>query len=179
MRAPRLCQQRTSKWGGFPSTRRKAVQFLAPALGLFMSVAPAAASANMIDPGTQDALRSVTIADPGSLQQDTWEEVLLWYLMWLHEHVGGDPESLEFVLTAQCMTMVTDFYTKHGMPTGMSEAERAQFREVVEATNEHLDSAPSWLSPTDIARFRTTLRMMYEAVGGDPDILPFSVTRPI
>jgi hypothetical protein len=172
MRAPRLCRKSTSKRGGSPSTRRKAVQILAPALGLFMSVASAAASANIIDPARQDALRSVTIAGSGTLQQDTWEDIFLWYLVWLHQRIGGDPASLQYVLTAQCMTMVSDFYVKHGMPEEMSEDELAQFRAVLEVTSDHLDSAPSWLSPSAIANFRLTLRMMYTAVGGDPDTLP-------
>lgn len=168
MRAPRLCSQRTSKWGGLPNTGRNTSRILTRLLAL--------GAASFGAPALAHAESSAIHERPAQFvahmeQQSEWEDVLLWYLIWLYETLGGDPATLQNTPPVQCMDRVSDLYTKAGMTPGLTESERSAFREIVEDLWNHLDGAPPDFNTLTLARFYENLRRMYSDVGGNPDTL--------
>lgn len=169
MRTPRLYQKRTTNRGGLPDDNRLARRLAA--VLVFVCVAPATASATVADPAparSQTSSVSDTLA-----QSDPWEDILRWYLLWIYQNLGGDPNLLVHQPVVECMGGVVDYYTKHGIPTGLEDSQRGDFRLVIEGLLAHLANAPQGLvSPQNIQSLIIALQMMYADVGGDPDTLP-------
>ena len=168
MRAPRLCSQRTSNWGGLPNTGRNASRILTHLLAL--------GAAGIGAPALAHAETSVVHERPARIvahmeQQSEWEDVLLWYLIWLYQTLGGDPATLQNTPPVQCMDRVSDLYSKVGVTPGLTEGERSEFRGVVEGLWSHLESAPPDFNAPSLTRFYDALRRMYTDVGGNPDTL--------
>lgn len=170
MRAPRCYRQRTSNRGGLQSARRNAVLVLASALGLLMGIAPAAASASMSVAPVEAGPGYSTIGSSPVLQ-DSWEDTLYWYLVWIHQHVGGDPTDLDYIQTVQCMVIISDFYDKNGMPPGLTDDELAGIRGAISAIYDLLASPPPDYPVDAIVSFKATLNRMSEAIGGDAGAL--------
>jgi hypothetical protein len=131
-----------------------------------MSVAPAAASASMSVRPVETEPASSTIGSSPVLQ-DSWEDTLYWYLVWIHQHIGGDPTDLQFIQTVQCMVIVSDFYNKNGMPPGLTADELNGLRSAIRAVYDLLANPPPGYPVESIVSFKATLDLMYEAVGGD------------
>lgn len=173
MRAPRSSQP-TSNWGGSQRTRRKAVQILTALIvgvgTLATSAVPALASLSTPARPVRGDLESTTTILGDVRDDDEFETLLLWYLLWLYEILGGDPATLTDLPPDQVMASVATFYQKHGVPQGLTASEQTEFRSAIEQTAALLDEiAPA---PPSITTFRSTLNSMYAAVGGDPDTLP-------
>ena len=167
MRAPWLCQKSTSNRGGRPETGRKAVFSLVVGSLLILVGPTTPAVANVAQPTAAPDSANLNAA-----AQTNWEDILYWYLFWLYQHLGGDPNNLNpLPPPVQCMDAVAQYYWKFGMKSGLSEGELATFREMIVGTSLHLDSAPATIDPAATTSFRQALESMYADVGGDPDTL--------
>jgi hypothetical protein len=138
---------------------------------VFVCVAPATASATVAEPATAGIQDSSVVSNAGA-QSDQWEDIFRWYLLWLYGNMGGDPNILQHQPVVECMGGVTDYYSKNGIPNGLGESQRGDFRRVIEELVDHLaDAPPGFVSPQNIESLVITLQLMYGDVGGDPDTL--------
>lgn len=172
MRAPRLYPERTLNRGGLPDVTKLLARKLAPVLALLCLV-PATASASMAEANPPDNQSSAPVWTGATPPEDEqWQHLMGWYLLWLYETMGGDPGLLDDENIAECSEGVVDYYTKDGLPTNMSEPLRLNFRSAIETTALLVQLAPAGeLSPAQAIIIMTVLREMYSDVGGDPDTL--------
>ena len=171
MCTPRLYPKRTLNRGGLPEVISHLTRKLAPAL-VFLCLAPAAASASPAEATPLHTQGSTTLwaaATPPDDEQ--WEDLMIWYLLWLYDSMGGDADALDHESIAECMEGVSDYYSKHGVPTSISESHRGNFRNAIETTAFLMDAAPSGGLPNQTGSFVEVLQEMYSDVGGDPDTL--------
>jgi hypothetical protein len=99
-----------------------------------------------------------------------WEDVLLWYLLWLYETLGGDPATLQGQTPTQAMGTVNAYYTKHGI-SGLSVGRRSEFLTNIPVLWQHLRGAPSGYAGSTLTEFSGAVRAMYADAGGDPNTL--------
>lgn len=168
MRAPGSCSQRTSNWGGLPDTRRKTVQIAAAVFAAtcsWFSIAPASATVNLPKNDRTSTQIFGIESEPGE-----WEDMLLWYILWLYETLGGNPDEVT-PIAVNAMASLDSYYYKHGMRVGMNEAQRAATRAMVEGLWMELSCPPPNTTAPTLNTYGPTLERMYIDVGGNPDAL--------
>lgn len=163
MRAPRLCSQRTSDWGGLQRARRNASYILSVLVGVVGSAA--GASGVTVEPSVS-ASTDTRLAATLSVVTE-WEDILLWYLLWLYETLGGDPGVLRGQTPVQAMSTVSVFYHKNGL-SGVAEAKRVEFLHTLEQLWAHLHQAPPCYDGPALTEFGADVQSMYVAAGGEP-----------
>lgn len=154
--------QRTSKQGGMQNATRKAASLIA----LVIASATATASAATADP----TVPSSPSQSVGALSYDDfdseWEDVMLWYLIWLYQKLGGNPADLSGPTIPQSMGLVVSRHMTHGFPSAMTATEVSQLRTIIVKTQIHLTMAPTGYYPDDVAFMYAYLNLMLADAGG-------------
>jgi hypothetical protein len=94
----------------------------------------------------------------------TWLEEFLEMLKLIYGLLGGIPTDLDEATDAEsAMSMVSSYWNSHGLPSGLTNAQRLALIADINNASTHLNSAPGSVSSTAIQSFRSTLSAIRSA----------------
>lgn len=103
-----------------------------------------------------------------SVSTDTIED-LLRMLRELFIRLGADPGVLSDQAPPEVWyTTITEYYTLHGVPQGLTPSEQASFRTLVAQTYASVSACTSIVGLAPTLLFKVTLKSMYADLGGNP-----------
>ncbi len=143
-----------------------ALRYRRPRRGLIgvaaLTLAAIAAPAFSVAPAAD--LRSPPRHMPTTTSTLTWIEELIEVLKNLITLLGGNPTDVEQASDAEtAMSIVASYWNAHGLPSGISNAQRLALIGYVDSTTSLLNSAPSDVDTGAIQSFRSKLASIRSA----------------
>lgn len=136
-----------------PRYRRPRRGLIGVAALTFAAIAVPAFSA-----GPAADLRSPPRHTPTTTSTLTWIDDLIEILKSLITLLGGNPTDVEQASDAEsAMSIVASYWNAHGLPSGITNAQRLALIGYVDSTSSLLNSAPSGVDTGAIQNFRSTL----------------------